>query len=139
MGWIGRLQGGDFQAIPGEMTWENGGRRIALLIDGYDLARFSQFKRGGSGEVDGLELASFVNWNVRRLLEKGEDVAAIDLWTSMFFEARREHFMAMPVGYSPQHDCVLDIMSGKLRQALSVASDVELGRVRKAISDYSSR
>ena len=139
MDWIEKLQSGDFLAIPGEMTWDNGGRRIAQLIDGYDLARFSQFKRDGSGEVDGLELASFVNHNVRILLEKGEDVTAIDLWTSMFFEARREHFMMMPSGSSPQHDCALDVMSVKLPQALKAASDVDLERLRKAIADYSIR
>ena len=139
MDWISKLKNGDFRAIPEALTWENGGRQIAMLVDGYDLARFSHFKSDGGKDLDGSDLAYLVCMNVRKLLEQGEDVAAIDLWVCMFFESRREHFMSPISGSPPQNDRLLDVMSEKLPQSLKVASEIDIGHLSKAIADFSSR
>ena len=138
MDWIAKVQNGDLSAIPRELTWGSGGRRVALLVDGYELAKFS-LKQAGKRDTDGLELASFVNSNVRRQLEQGEAVGAIHLWISMFFEARRERFMAMPSGLPQREDCLLDVMSGKLAAAIEDICAADADRLRKFVVDRASR
>ena len=104
--WLEDVLGGDFDAIPDPLVWDQA-QGLALLIDGYGLAP-------NLGLGDCGEFANAKSKEARR--SKHWLGSAVELWICQFFEQRRwRHFDSDPVGEDKQH---LDALCTALRNAL---------------------
>lgn len=79
--WLNDFLSGHFEKLPDPLTWEEDGRTISSLIDGYDL----------TGGLDELFVRVRRFWqNDPRMNYAG--ISASDLWIALFFEQRAERF-----------------------------------------------
>ncbi|WP_199085491.1 hypothetical protein [Bosea sp. ASV33] len=111
--WLDRVRGGDFAAIPHELTWLQSAR-LAHLLDGYDTSR-------------ALGLGDLHAWANERAEEAAQSGSwggtAIELWLCLFYEHRRwRHFDCEPMGGERVR---LDRLCRQLRQGLTVAGEHE--------------
>lgn len=81
LAWLDDFLSGAFERLPDPLTWEEDGRKIAYLIDGYAL----------TGGLDELFVRVRKFWhNDPRSNYAG--ISATDLWIALFFEQRAERF-----------------------------------------------
>lgn len=79
--WLNDFLSGHFENLPEPLTWEEDGRTLSSLIDGYTLA----------GGLDELFVRVRRFWhNDPRTNYAG--ISASDLWIALFFEQRAERF-----------------------------------------------
>jgi len=135
MDWLAKVRRGEFNSIPTSLTWEAGGRQIAGLINGYELAQFITAIQRSTQNLNGREAACHVNREVRNCLGYNEEVDAIALWTAMFFEARRERFLLMPADVTCQVEPMLEKMCAALHRAVDTARSRDLEILKKNIKN----
>jgi len=104
--WLGDVAAGDFDTIPADVSWEDGGAELAALIDGYRL----------------LELTSDERPDVFLEQQRGAWSGtgrwtgnAVTLWTTAFLELRAERFGANDLADPHER---LDALVQQLRAAL---------------------
>ena len=108
--WLESFKSGDFNDIPNPLTWSNGGRLLATLINGYELA-------GGFAELVAIKEAA---WEHHRDHRQWPDDPYC-LWLCMFFAFRAGHFSVLPAGAADSSDKqaqALDGLCGAFRIAL---------------------
>lgn len=81
--WLTDFLSGHFETLPEPLTWEENGRAVSSLIDGYAL----------TGGLDELFVRVRKFWhNDPRSNYAG--ISATDLWIALFFEQRAERFLS---------------------------------------------
>lgn len=103
--WIGDVAGGSFAAIPANVRWDDA-IILAHLINGYHVLELL----GGGTPYDFLDRQREVH---RTTGEWPGD--AIVLWTTLFMEARADHFGSNDFAVEVPH---LDLLCRQLRRAL---------------------
>lgn len=111
--WLNRVRGGDFAAMPHELTWLQSAR-LAHLLNGYDTSRALGFG----------DLHAWANARAEDAAQTGSwRGTAIELWQCLFYEHRRwRHFGEEPNG---QERALLDHLTQTLRQQLGIAEAQE--------------
>lgn len=103
--WLAAVADGDFAALPADFGW-NEGAELAGIIDGYRLLEL----------ISAEEPDAFLNLQQAKQLDTGIWPGdAAQLWTTLFLEARADHFGANDRNDPPPR---LDLLCRQLRTAL---------------------
>ncbi len=125
--WLKDAKSGDFDSIPSPLTWDGGGRRLAIQINCYKLS-------------SGTELSEEFYAAERQYHRSGTWTGdALRLWKLLFFAARRDHFTS---GFGGDDDegyiKAMDALSEKLRVALMGSGPEEKQKLLKLMNAGSS-
>jgi hypothetical protein len=105
-GWLNDVANGYFAAIPANLRWGDDAVQLAHLINGYRLL----------GILGGGDPAAFLERQreTQRETDRWPGDAAL-LWTTLFMEARADHFGSNDLSNATPH---LDLLCRQLRGAL---------------------
>ncbi len=104
--WLDDVAAGHPEAIPADVSWENGGAELATLIDGYRLLELISDDKPGAFLIRRRD-----EWNITGCWP-GD---AVTLWTTLFLELRADRFGANDFATSHER---LDVLVQQLRHAL---------------------
>lgn len=104
--WLDDVAAGHPEAIPADVSWENGGAELAALVDGYRLLQL----------ISDQQPATFLDRQRDEWHSTGHWPGdAVALWTTLFLELRAERFGVH--NFATSHER-LDALAQQLRLAL---------------------
>jgi hypothetical protein len=104
--WLPAVAAGQFSAIPADISWQRGANELACLINGYHMLEL----------ISSEHPATFLGRQQQVWQETGHYAGdAVALWTTLFLEARADHFGSNDFATSYERQ---DKLALQLRHAL---------------------
>lgn len=125
--WLNDVRNGAFDRVPCPLTWDGGGRSLAMLINCYKLSSTSELSEDFMRAERDYYRTGVWTGDVLRF------------WKLLFFAARAERFT---IGFFEEDDdrytAAMDALSEQLRLALMASTPSERKQLLNLMSESSS-